>query len=147
MPRRANKLDEGCFLNVDLEIFSRMNLEPLVAAFGRNLSVLYLGEEFGKKKAYFELRQQPRTPNRAILKYSMLVRKLPPRGRKLWDSATSRSFDIGIAAPARYRHFWGAISPEAIRAAADIGAQVAITVYGPMKPVKTRVKRKTDATQ
>jgi hypothetical protein len=47
-----------------------------------------------------------------------------------------RSFDIGIEAPGRNTYFWSAVSAEAVRAAAEVGAQIAITVYGPMKVMK-----------
>jgi hypothetical protein len=33
-------------------------------------------------------------------------------------------------------YFWSAVSSEAVRTAAEAGAQIAITVYGPMKVMK-----------
>jgi len=71
-----------------------------------------------------------------------LIETLPRSKRRLWDSAKTRSFDVGIEAPAKNRHFWNAISHEAVRAAAGVGAQIAITVYGPMKTVKGKAKDK-----
>lgn len=137
----TSKLDEKVFLNVDLEIFSKSDLKLLADALRRNLDVHYLGMEFGKHKAYFELSAFPRSPDAAIIRYCKLIQKLRPDARKLWDGAKSRSFDIGFEAPRRGRYFWGAVSRDAVRAAADVGAQIAITVYGPMKVAKP-AKRK-----
>jgi hypothetical protein len=37
--------DEIHFMNVDLDVFSRSPLDPLATAFGRAVSVLYVGGE------------------------------------------------------------------------------------------------------
>jgi hypothetical protein len=129
-----SNLDNKSFLNVDLEIFSKSDLKPLVAALGNRVMVHYLGQEFLKNKAYLCLAgSQPKTPESGILRYCKLIEKLPPGERALWDTAESRSFDIGIEAPKRKTYYWSAVGSEAIRAAAEVGAQIAITVYGPMK--------------
>jgi len=43
------------FLNVDLDILSRSRLEPLVAAFGKNVSVHYVGAEGSRYGAHLSL--------------------------------------------------------------------------------------------
>jgi hypothetical protein len=145
---KVNKLDESVFLNVDLEVFSKSDLKPLADALGRSLHAHYLGMEFGKHKAYFDLAKQPDTPDGGIVRYCKLIQKLPPKVRKLWDSSESRSFDIGLESPKKGRYYWGAISQEAVRAAADVGAQIAITVYGPMKVAKpARRKQRSSPTK
>jgi hypothetical protein len=63
----------------------------------------------------------------------------------MWDAAKSRSFDIGIKAPAK-GGYWSAVSGEAVRAAAEVGAQIAITVYGPMNVAKQSRKAAKSAT-
>lgn len=141
-----SKLDEKAFLNVDLEIFSGSNLSPLVSAFRRNVMVLYLAMEFGKHKAYLELAGYDKTPDSCIAKFCKLIQKLPPEPRRIWDRAEYRSFDIGFEAPKKGRFYWGAVSQEAVRAAAEVGARIAITVYGPMrvmKPVKKTARAKS----
>ena len=97
--------------------------------------------EFGKHKAYFDLARQPETPDAGILRFCQLIQKLTPKIRKLWDEAESRSFDIGFESPKNGHYYWGAVSQKAVRAAAKVGAQIAITVYGPMKASKP-AKRK-----
>jgi hypothetical protein len=130
---RMSKLDKSSFLNVDLEIFSKSNLQSLVAALGSNVHVHYLGTEFRLFKAYLDLTRQPKTPESGVLRLCKLIQKLPPSERAIWNAAKSRSFDIGIEAPNRGSHYWAAIGSEAIRAAAEVNAQIAITVYAPMK--------------
>ena len=138
---KTSKLAKEIFLNVDLEIFSGSDLKPLAGALRRSLNVSHLGMEFGKHKAYFDLAEQPETPDAGILRYCQVVQKLSPKMRKHWDGAESRCFDIGFEAPKQGRHYWGAISQKAVRAAAEVGAQIAITVYGPIKAAKPSEKR------
>ena len=140
-PMKMSRLDEGCFLNVDLEVFSKSDLQPLVTALGSNVHVHYLGMEFRLFKAYLDLSERPKTPEAGILRLCKLIQKLPPSARAFWDGAKSRSFDIGIEAPNRGRHYWSAIGSKAIRAAAEVNAQVAITVYAPMKYVRQTRKK------
>jgi hypothetical protein len=136
-----SNLDKSCFLNVDLEIFSKSDLQPLVAALGSKIHLHYLGTEFRLFKAYFDLAEQPKTPEHGILRYCKLIQKLPPKERALWDAAKSRSFDIGIEAPKRETYYWSAVGSDAIRAAAEVGAQIAITVYGPMRVARLPKKK------
>jgi hypothetical protein len=140
-----SNLDKSCFLNVDLEVFSKSDLQPFVAALGSKVHVHYLGTEFRLFKAYLDLAEQPKTPESGILRYCKLIQKLPPKQRALWDAAKSRSFDIGIEAPGCGSYYWSAVGPEAIRAAAKVGAQIAISVYGPMKTARAPSKRSKTA--
>jgi hypothetical protein len=136
----VSKLDKSSFLNVDLEVFSKSDLQPLVDALGSKVHVHYLGMEFRLFKAYVDLPEQPKTPESGILRFCELIQKLPSSARAVWNTAKSRSFDIGIEPPGRGRHYWSAIGSRAIRAAAKVDAQIAITVYGPMKRLKTQSK-------
>jgi hypothetical protein len=133
---KVSKLAESCFLNVALEVFSKSDLKPLATALGSKIHIRFLGTEFRLFKAYVDLVLQPKTPEIGILRFCKLIKQLPPSARDLWDSAKSRSFDIGIEAPKRGNHYWSAVGSKAIRAAAEVGAQIAITVYAPMKVVR-----------
>ena len=134
-------LDNSSFLNVDLEVFSKTDLQSLVAALGSKVHVHYLGMEFGLFKAYLDLAVQPKTPELGILRYCKLIQKLPPTARAAWNAAKSRSFDIGIEAPKRGSHYWVAVGSDAVRAASEVGAQIAISVYGPMKMARKTMKK------
>jgi len=124
----------ACFLNVDLEIISRSALEPLVNALGRRVLTLYLGPEFELNKAVLEISGQANSPDSCILNFCKLIRSLPPRERALWNAAKSRTFDIGIEAPEPGRTYWSPISAKAVRAAAEVNARIAISVYNANKP-------------
>jgi hypothetical protein len=137
-----SNLDKNSFLNVDLEIFSKSDLKPLVAALGNKIMVHYLGREFRKNKAYLCLAgPQPKTPELGVIRYCKLIQKLPPPERAIWNAAKSRSFDIGIEAPKRETYYWFAVGPDAFRAAAEVGAQIAVTVYGPMRVARQTKKK------
>lgn len=130
-------LDKTRFANVDLDIHSQIDLQPLVDALGKRIIELYVGRVRRTYEAHLELASgRNQTPTSIIIGLCKLIEALPPAKRKLWDSAKKKSFDIGISAPTRGTHFWGAVSPRAVRAAAEVGAQIAITVYGPMNPAK-----------
>jgi hypothetical protein len=129
----------ACFLNVDLEIFSRSKLEPLVKAFGKRVLTLYLGPEFGLNKAVLEISGQPESSEFCILRFCELIRSLPPRKRALWNAAKSRTFDIGIEAPKPGHTYWSPISARAIRAAAEANARIAISIYNAKKRARREV--------
>jgi len=134
-----SKLDKNCFVNVDLDIYSKKDLKPLVDALGRGVIDLYVGRVKRTYEAHLELGwHHKRNPTSIIAGLCKLIEALPPAKRRIWNGAKLKSFDIGIEAPARGAHYWDAVSPEAVRAAARIGAQIAVTVYGPMKAAKRK---------
>lgn len=92
----------------------------------------------------FQLAWNPRqTPSSIILGFCKLVRGLSPAERKIWDSAKSKSFDIGFDVARKGRCYWGFVSSEAVQAAAEVGARIAFTVYGPpMRFRKTTSKKR-----
>ena len=136
-----SNLDKSSLISVALEVFSNSDLQSLVAALGSKVHVHYLGKEFGLFKAYLELAAQPKTPESWILRYCKLIQKLPTSELAAWNAAKSRSFDIGIEAPKRGSHYWVAVGSDAVRAASEVGAQIAISVYGPMKTVRKAKKK------
>jgi hypothetical protein len=140
-----SKLDDSLFMNVDLDIYSKTNLQPLVDALGSSIIEMWVGRVRRTYEAHLEVSWEPRkTPSSVILRFCRLIRALPAKERGIWNAAKTKSFDIGIEAPKRHRHFWSSVSPEAVRAAAEVGAQIAITIYGPMKVAK-QTKRKRAA--
>jgi len=141
-----SKLDDSLFLNVDLDIYSKTDLQPLVDALGNKVIEMWVGRVRRTYEAHLEVTWEPRkTPSSTILRFCKLINTLPPAKRRLWNAAKSKSLDVGIEAPKRNRHFWSAVSPEAVSAAAEVGAQIAITIYGPMKVSKPKKKRAAPA--
>ncbi len=141
-----SKLDDSLFLNVDLDIYSKRDLQPLVDALGDSVIEMWVGRVRRTYEAHLEVTWEPRkTPSSIILRFCKLLNALPPAKRRLWNAAKTKSFDVGIEAPKRNRHYWSAVSPEAVRAVAEVGAQIAITIYGPMKVPKPKKKRAAPA--
>lgn len=136
-PMPAKKYDRAFFLNVDLIVHSRSDLQPLVSALGKRVRVLYLGRE---RRAYMTclevsgsgLAENPEPTLRAFCK---LIRGLPPSARKLWFGARSRMFDIGIDSVPK-GSYWFEISSETVAELAKLKAKLAVTVYGKSKKVE-----------
>src|SRR5262249_53553909 len=118
------------YLNVDLEIASRHDLQPLVDAFGARVLVLSVRRTKGLYFAGLELAAMTKTADRTIRRLASLVKSLPPGARRLWRRARSRDLNIGIQAGRNQDAFRCVVGPDAVRAAADIDARIVITVYG-----------------
>ena len=144
---RQNALDKTLFLNVDLDIRSKSDLQPLVDAIGKEVFVLHVGRFKRTYHARLELSGShlPRDthsqrPERFIFQFCKLISKLPPDARKLWDDARTREFDIGIESGKPHKFYWFDLSPKALQAALQVNAQIAVTIYGPMKTVNKNAK-------
>lgn len=119
------------FLNVDLDLYSKRDLLPLVESFGRKVVVLMVGRESGRFSAHLEVARQTTTADATIRAFCRMVNALPEQGRKLWDGATVRSFSIGVQAEidSPVRDF--RIEQRTVKAVADIGAEIVLTIYAP----------------
>lgn len=117
------------FLNVDLDLYSKMKLEPLASALGDDVFPLFMGRERSLWSAHLELSEQARTADEAIRRFCALIRALPPAARKLWHTAKTRDFNIGLQAGsvAEAREF--KLSLPTIRCASSLNARIVITVY------------------
>ena len=74
------------FLNVDLDLYSRSNLQPLVAALGQRAFTLHVGREGQTHSVHLELSREPKTADLAIRSLAALIDTLPKAERKLWDT-------------------------------------------------------------
>jgi hypothetical protein len=122
------------YLNVDLDIFSRVSLKGLVDAMGEEALVLYVGGEKQKYEAHVELASSHlgMTADRAIIGLARLVKRLPPRYRKVWDSAKLREFNIGIEAGLEPYSFELRLDRRTVDAVKDVRGAVVVTVYAPV---------------
>lgn len=121
------------YANVDLDVWSRRSLQPMVEAMGSRVSVLYVGREQTRYGAHLEYRGSAfrRSADAAILGLVRVVKSLPPSPRKLWDTASTREFNIGIEAGLQPHGFELHLKAETVVAVTDIGATIAVTVYAP----------------
>jgi hypothetical protein len=127
-PNDVNKYTE--YLNVDLEVTGRRDLQPLVDALGDRVIALYVGRMKGRQFAGLELGAMTKTPDQTILRLAALVADLPSTARRLWDDAERREFNIGIQAGRNRQAFRCPVGPEALRAVSDLRARIVVTVYG-----------------
>lgn len=125
----AQTVEQTTFLNVDLDIYSKTNLKPLVAALGEEVYVLHLGRERDLWSAHLELAEHPRSVDVAIRRFAALILALPPAARNLWDSATTRDFNIGVQAGSMPRLWEAKIAPQTIQRVSSLKARLVVTVY------------------
>jgi hypothetical protein len=121
------------FLNVDLEVFSRSPLDPLVAAFGKKVDILHVGKWDRRYAAHLEVSGSgyQADADRLIRRFVAMVKALPKSGRRLWDQAQSRDFNLGVEAASKSRPLELKLQPETIAAVASVKGSVVITVYAP----------------
>ena len=124
---------ETHFLNVDLDIYSKRDLQPLVDRLGRKVFVNYVGRERGKFSAHLEVAKIPTTADAAIRAFCRLIGDLPEPERKIWDAAIVRSFSIGVQAGRRtpVRDFQ--VRQSTVAQVSEVGAEIVLTVYARMR--------------
>lgn len=127
--RRFGPLSTTQYLNVDLEIYSKHDLQPLVDRLGLKVTALYVGRDHGKYSAHLEVSKITKTADSTIREFCALIEKLPQRERSLWNKATVRSFSIGIQAGTEPRSCDFTIRPATVRAISGVGAQIVLTIY------------------
>ena len=124
---------ETTFLNVDLDLFSRSDLQPLVTALGRKVHILFVGRDTQTYRAHLELSRDPKSVGVAIRRFAALISKLPRMERKLWDGAKVRDFNVGVQVAMRPHAYEIPISIEAIEIASTLKARIVFTIYAPEK--------------
>jgi hypothetical protein len=126
-----NVYDKTHLMEVHLDIQSNVNLQPLADAFGTDIQVHYSKlVNGGVYEARVGLSEFHEFPDRTVTLLCKAVCELPESARNLWDSASVRTFDIGIEAAVRST-YWFALTPKTLKTLAELGAQVVVTVYGP----------------
>lgn len=120
------------FITVDLDVYSRVRLAALVKAFGDSMLVLHEGRCGSRYIASFELGNSWQlSADQEIRRLVALVRSLPPSGRRLWNEAQARVFDIGIqAALSPFSHALP-LSQDVIEGIASVRGRITVTTYAP----------------
>ncbi len=121
------------FLNVDLDIYSRSDLQPLVNSLGRKVIVLYVGKERRRYGAHLELCRLTKSADSTIKAFCALIRTLRKPERDLWDGATVRDFSVGVRAGKQPSACDFPIQAETLRAVSDLAARIVLTVYAPQE--------------
>jgi hypothetical protein len=119
------------FINVDLDIYSKSNLQPLLAVLGKKVCVLYAGRDKRTYSAHLELTRITGSADAAIRAFCALVQALPRAERDLWNAAKVREFNIGVQAAMRPFSYEMVLAAETVKTAAEVGARIVFTVYSP----------------
>jgi hypothetical protein len=119
---------ETTFLNVDVDVLSATQLEPLVAALGRKVAVHYVGREGRHYGAHFSL-YNPGTPDRAVRTLTALIGRFPKPARSCWNRARQRVFNIGVQSGVEPRSHETLISVAAVEAISRVGGSLTVTIY------------------
>jgi hypothetical protein len=129
------------FLNIDLEVWSRQPLGPLVTAFGE--INLYDGPIGRRYLASFETAAMVKGADATIRALVRRVRGLRDAARKLWDGAARRDFNIGIQGGAEPFSLELGLEPATIRAIEEVHGGLVITVYGAESQAPAAKKKPT----
>jgi hypothetical protein len=122
------------FLNVDLDIWSRYDLQPLVDAFGKKVFVLYVGHHRRKLRAHFELARHTTSADAAIRAFCRLTGALPKMEREIWDAAAVRDFSIGIQAGTHPNPCDFVTEAKTVNAVGALAARIVFTIYPKEEP-------------
>ena len=120
------------YVNVDLDILSSVPLDTLVQAMGEETFVLYVGGERRKYEAHLELASShDMSADQTIIALTRLIQRLPRRHRKVWDSAKSRAFNVGIGAGLEPHGFELLLQRRTLEAICAVDGALVVTVYAP----------------
>jgi len=118
------------FLNVDLDIESASSLRSLQKEFGKRVVGLFSGRMNGRHWLRLETAKLTKTLETTVSELCALVEKLSPQGRKLWDRARTKEFNIGLETRFSSHHANRfAMRPSTLRRITKLGANVAVTLY------------------
>jgi len=125
--------DTTHFLNVDLELYSKSDLQPLVTFMSKRVSVLYVGRERRMYCAKVELGKYTKDADSTIRGLCALIRSLPAPYREMWDAAKVRDFSIGVEAGTKTSVHDIVIEQETVKAVSELNARIIFTVYASMR--------------
>jgi hypothetical protein len=127
----GKRLNQTTFLNVDLDLCSRSNLQPLLSALEPKILILHAGRHGRMYRAHVELARSPKSADAAIRGFATLIGALPRSERRLWDAATIRDFNIGVQAGIRPHAHEVPLARETIDIVSALKARIVMTVYAP----------------
>jgi hypothetical protein len=118
------------FLNVDLEIESRTELNSLAADMGEKVVVLYSGPIPRKNRHLLaiEASRFPRGPDATIRALCAVIEGLNPKARTIWK-AGRKTFDVGFELRPSERVSRFTFRSDTLTRIANLGATLTVTYY------------------
>jgi hypothetical protein len=115
----------------------------LIEAWSDRVSDLYTPAKDGRKHwLRLGLHSQRADPERGILEFCRLVRRLRGAARAAWQKASSKEFDIGIQAGMERRSAEWVLSRGVIDAIHGVGGHIRVTVYSPLTLIEEDQRRR-----
>ena len=122
-------MDETIFLNIDLDIESKIDISPIVEAFGEEVAVLRNDCMSGIYYGSFETLLAK--PNEIIMEYARLIESLDPSARQIWDQCRTKRFDIGFQCAEKPYSYHSTLSNESLSKISALGGEFVVTIYAP----------------
>jgi hypothetical protein len=120
---------ETAFLNVDVGVFAKVDLEPLASALGDRVSLHYVGRiGRGLFQLHFAL-YSPKSAEAALRGIVRVIQSPPRSPRRLWNNDARRVFDIGFQGGFQPHTSEFEISQESVAAVAELGGRLKVTLY------------------
>ena len=120
------------YINIELEVSSSRDLQPLKRALGDRFSVNYCGEfQPGSHllAGALESCEAGGSPEATAAGLCDLVESLSPSERKHWEQADDRVLDVGLEANLDRRVVVDLFSSQTIERIAQAGIRLAVSVY------------------
>ena len=118
------------FLNVDLDIESELPLRSLARELGDRVCVMFSGRMRDRHCLYLETGGAQKSQDATINALCALIEGLSTAGKRAWDAAEKREFDIGYEMRlSSHRAHRLRIRPNTLRRVGMLRASVAVTLY------------------
>lgn len=117
------------FLNVDLEVISKVDPTPLAKSLNKKAGVQYCGRLERDYLAAFGSWCLTRSLERKLAAFCDLLEALPPPAAHIWKQASRRTFDIGVGSGNERPALALRITPATLARVTALGATIAVTVY------------------
>jgi hypothetical protein len=126
----SNSTRTPWFMNVDLEIDSKSNLDSLALEMRKRVTVLHSGPMGGSKRQLLALEtaRHYKGPDATIHAFCSVIEKLSPASHRIWKAAR-KVFDIGYELRPGERLSRFGLRTDTLQRIAKLGATLAVSYY------------------
>ncbi|HTL17158.1 MAG TPA: hypothetical protein VL793_07970 [Patescibacteria group bacterium] len=116
------------YLNVDLDIRSKSNLDSLLIEMGRKVAVMHCGPVGNRYLLAVETAASHKDPDSSIHGLCDIIEEFSRSAREMWDDAV-KQFDVGFEWKPRERASNFSLRPDTLQRMAKLGATLTVTHY------------------